>query len=444
MVRLGLLVLLIVFAFTSQTEAQKPTREEKVRSDRARIEGEGFWIYNDLKKGFQEAALTGKPLLVVLRCIPCEECVKLDDDLLEEDPEIQKLLKEYVCVRQVSTNGIDLSIFQYDTDQSFAVFLLNADGTIYGRYGTRSHRTDWEDDVSITGLEKALEKGLELHDNYPENKAALAGKTGPKPLFASPEQYPLHRDKFTDKINYAGDVVRSCIHCHQIGDAERAFYRSAGKPIPEKVLFPYPHPKALGLVLDPETLSTVKSVEPGTIAEKSGLQQGDKIQTLNGQPILSIADIQWVLHQTSPDGGEVTAAVQRDGVEKSLTISLPKGWRRLDDIGWRVSSWPMRRMALGGLKLEEVPAEEKRRLKIAEDKMALRVAHVGQYGPHAAAKRAGFQKEDIIVEYDGRNDLLRDGDLLAYGVTARKPGEKVSVTILRNGRRLTKTLPMQE
>ena len=48
-------------------------------------------------------------------------------------------------------------LFQFDTDQSFAVFLLNADGTIYGRFGTRSHRTEWYGDVSVDGLAKALQ-----------------------------------------------------------------------------------------------------------------------------------------------------------------------------------------------------------------------------------------------------------------------------------------------
>ncbi|WP_068142110.1 thioredoxin family protein [Roseimaritima ulvae] len=35
---------------------------------------------------------TGKPLLVVLRCIPCEECVKLDDDLVDQNPKLRPLL----------------------------------------------------------------------------------------------------------------------------------------------------------------------------------------------------------------------------------------------------------------------------------------------------------------------------------------------------------------
>ena len=123
--------------------------------------------------------------MVVLRCIPCEECVKLDDDLIDQDPVVRPLLDQFVCVRQISTNGLDLATFQYDTDQSFAVFMLNADGTIYGRFGTRSHRSDWLQDVSVEGMALALQGALELHEEYPANRETLAGKRGPKPMFPS-------------------------------------------------------------------------------------------------------------------------------------------------------------------------------------------------------------------------------------------------------------------
>ncbi|MFM7926004.1 MAG: thioredoxin family protein, partial [Planctomycetaceae bacterium] len=89
---------------------------QKVREDRDKVTAAGFWIYNDLDTGFRTARQTGKPLLVVLRCIPCEECVKLDDELVDQDPVLRPLLEQFVCVRVVSTNGLDLSLFQFDTD----------------------------------------------------------------------------------------------------------------------------------------------------------------------------------------------------------------------------------------------------------------------------------------------------------------------------------------
>lgn len=420
------------------------SREQKVRNDRQKVEAEGFWIYNDLEKGFSEARRTGKPLLVVLRCIPCEECVKLDDDLVDQDPVIRPLLDQFVCVRQVSTNGLDLSIFQYDTDQSFAVFMLNADGTIYGRFGTRSHRTDWLQDVSLPGMAKALQGALRLHAEYPANRQSLVGKTGPAPDFPSPEKYPALSAKYTDQLDQTGSVVASCIHCHQIGDAQRSLYRESGKAIPDHILFPYPHPKTIGIKLDPQERAKVAEVTPESIADQAGFEAGDDILQLQGQPMLSMADVQWVLHQVAPEGGELEAIVQRGGQPRELTLSLPAGWRLAGDISWRVSTWGMRRMATGGLSLEELAEEERQQLDLAPGKMALRVKHVGQYGPHAAAKQAGFEPNDVIVRFDGRDDLHREADVIRHAVQKRKPGERVAVTLLRDGKQMSLQLPMQE
>jgi serine protease Do len=436
-------VCFLLFLMPALVWAQGKSREQKVREDKQKVEAEGFWRYNDIAGGMAQAKATGKPLLVVLRCIPCEECVKLDDDLVDQDPTIRPLLEQFVCVRQVSTNGLDLSIFQYDTDQSFAVFMLNPDGTIYGRFGTRSHRTEWSGDVSLPGLAEALKGALELHADYPANKQALAGKRGPRPEFSSPEKFPSLKDKYTDALSYSGNVVQSCIHCHQIGEAQREFYRSQNKPIPEAVLFPYPHPLSIGLTLDPKQRATVLAVESGSPADKAGFQPADRIERLAGQPLLSIADVQWVLHTTSPTGGRLTAEIRRQGQPHKLTIELADGWRQAGDLTWRASTWGLRRMATDGLRLEPLSPEDRDRLKLPAEGTALLVKHVGQYGPHAAAKQAGFRQGDVIIEVEGKTDLLREADLLKLGVTQKKAGDRIAVTVLREGRRLPLEIPLQ-
>ncbi|SFJ38590.1 Trx7/PDZ domain-containing (seleno)protein [Planctomicrobium piriforme] len=424
--------------------AQQQSREEKVLADRAHAAAQGFWIYNDIEQGLVQARLTGKPLLVLLRCIPCEECVKLDDALMEQDPVVRPLLEQFVCVRQVSTNGLDLDLFQYDTDQSFAVFLMNADGTIYGRYGTRSDRTKWEDDVSVVGLGQAMTKALELHRQHGSQAAALAGKKGKPIEFRRPEMAPALREKYSGKLVFETNVVKSCIHCHQIGEARREFYRAEGKPIPEAVLFPYPHPKAIGLKLDPKTCGDVLAVTPDSPADKSGFQRGDRIQRMSGQPILSMADVQWVLHNVDAGGGQVQVDVLRQDRPVSLTLSLPTGWRQADDLSWRVSSWGLSRMVLGGMRLETIPAEERTSLGIMNSSMALRVKSVGQYGPHATAKKAGFLKGDIIVNYDGQTTFANETALFHYAVNAHPAGESVAVDVVREGKTFRLMLPMQQ
>ena len=45
-------------------------RRERVLNDRKEVEATGHWIYNDLAKGLAKAARSGKPLLIVVRCVP--------------------------------------------------------------------------------------------------------------------------------------------------------------------------------------------------------------------------------------------------------------------------------------------------------------------------------------------------------------------------------------
>ena len=97
MLRVCCLALIALAFFSIELVAQ--TRDEMVREDRRKVTEDGFWIYNDLDLAFQQARQTGKPILVVLRCIPCHECVKLDDELVVKDPVIRPLLDQFVCVR---------------------------------------------------------------------------------------------------------------------------------------------------------------------------------------------------------------------------------------------------------------------------------------------------------------------------------------------------------
>ena len=45
-------------------------RDAKVHNDRKEVTAIGQWIYNNLPQALAEGARTGKPLLVVLRCVP--------------------------------------------------------------------------------------------------------------------------------------------------------------------------------------------------------------------------------------------------------------------------------------------------------------------------------------------------------------------------------------
>jgi serine protease Do len=197
-------------------------------------------------------------------------------------------------------------------------------------------------------------------------------------------------------------------------------------------------------MLDPKEKATLLMVEKDSVADKASFQKGDEIIRLEGQPILSIADVQWVLHQAASQGASLKGLVQRGGRKVEITLALADGWRRRGDISWRSSTWGLRRMGAGGLVLENLPLEDRKDAGLSETEMALRVRYVGEFGPHATAMKAGFQKGDILVSFDGRSEFQRETDLLAYAVTKRKPGDRVAVTVLRYGSKIDLLLPQQD
>jgi S1-C subfamily serine protease len=91
-------------------------------------------------------------------------------------------------------------------------------------------------------------------------------------------------------------------------------------------------------------------------------------------------------------------------------------------------------MGTGGLLLKSLMAEERQSRGVPAEGMALRVEHVGEYGDHAVAKRAGFQKNDVIIAVDGRTNFVTESQLLAYAVQQKKPGDKLQLTVLRGGK----------
>src|SRR5688500_2859093 len=88
-------------------------RKGAVLGDKAAMENDPRWIYNDWKKGLEKAKWEGKPALVVLRCVPCLACAGIDASVLHE-AELQPLMDKFVCVRVINANALDLSLFQFD------------------------------------------------------------------------------------------------------------------------------------------------------------------------------------------------------------------------------------------------------------------------------------------------------------------------------------------
>jgi serine protease Do len=389
------------------------------------------WLYCDLPEAMAQAKETGKPILVVLRCVPCPPGKTLDTAVMQPGKDLEKLEKQFVCVRIVHTKGLDLSLFQYDYDMSWAAMFLEPDGTILGRYGTRVTSGPKSDThISLAGFRKAAERALALHKNYPANKAQLAGKLGKKPDYEVPEKIPGLDERATGTLK-----KENCIHCHMVREFALRAKWEAGKLTADDLKV-YPMPERIGLTIDIDDGLRVTSIAEGSASEEAGIEIGDELVTLSGQPLISLADIQWVLH-TSPDESQLALTLKRGDEQLKKTVALSGNWKQ-SDIAWRASSWYGLRQ---GLKTEPLSSADKKSRGIDEDSLALAVKGMhGKGGPKL--QQAGLQMNDLIVAVDGKTDAMSESDFLIWLRLNHGPKDSVKLTVLRGDDRRELTIPM--
>src|SRR5262245_28361417 len=100
---------------------------------------------------------------------------------------------------------VDLERYRFDCDLTFAALLMNADGTVYHRYGGRDWK-DAESALSIPSLLAVLRGTLEEHAAYAKSPAPPA-LPPPRTLEKSESFARRDAEKRVD-----------CVHCHTVGD----------------------------------------------------------------------------------------------------------------------------------------------------------------------------------------------------------------------------------
>jgi membrane-associated protease RseP (regulator of RpoE activity) len=328
--------------------------------------------------------------------------------------------------------SVDLDLFQFDYAMTWAAFFMNGDGTIYGRYGSRSaNGEDSARDISVSGFKAALHAALDLHARYSEDARAV------RPLIA--KKQPRQREVWKKAEDIPSLVARdlakpfvsgrnqhmSCIHCHMIANHELLSLREQQKPVETRKLWPYPMPDAVGMHMDPAAMATVERVLADSPADAAGLRPGDEIARFDGQAMLSTADIQWVLN-TAPDAGELALEVRRDRKVHTLTLALPRDWRLgIDE--WRITN---KMVMLGfGFNGEALSEAEARQLGLEPGALAFGVISVR----NKLIDPEDLRPKDVIVEIDGKRDRMTLAQLTAYVLREKRPGSTLSIVRRRDG-----------
>ena len=165
---------------------------------------------------------------------------------------------------------MDLRRFEFDHDLTWYVFFLNADETIYGRYGGRD-ATDAEARISMKGLRYAMDRALEAHKSpAAPRRVSRASRSAPRTSrrrrsTAGASTATTSTSSAAPTLKAAGTWDRD-EHLGLPAAGERRHHARRGRGQPRE--------------------GGRRRVPP---AEQAGLKPGDRLARLNGYSVASFA-----------------------------------------------------------------------------------------------------------------------------------------------------------
>jgi serine protease Do len=175
----------------------------------------------------------------------------------------------------------------------------------------------------------------------------------------------------------------------------------------------------------------VAEVNPGSPAEKAGIQRGDIIIEFNGHPIHEMNELPRLVAETAP-GAKATVKVLRDGKEKNLNLTITemteeKPAQAATGEGGEEES-PL------GLMVSNLTPELARRFRLRDNKGVV----VVQVTPGSAGAEAGLRPGDLVLEISGH--AMSNIKEFRGAVKKLKKGQVARLLIKRQGRTLYLTL----
>ena len=339
--------------------------------------------------------------------------------LSPKDSPVGKLLGQYVCLRIVRMDDVDVGLFDRDWNNTIYFFAMNADEKIYLRYGGRDSASP-DTYLNMESLGLALRQGLQLHEQYQAGALKLPERF--KAMF--PREIPL--------LVQRTFAQRQCVECHLIGDFQNIQREQDGVLDKLTHLYRSPDIKTLGIGLDVPKGLVVKDSTGSALA--AGMKPGDRITAWEGTPVWTFGDLQYRYDKVDRRAEKVTAEVDRGGTPVTLSISLPPRWW-WTDLRFRQSSVDPR------FDFEDRPLspEEKSKLGLAPDGFASQVKYVSEFAK--IRKTHELRNGDIIYAVDSveKDPLANTAELFLK--LRKKAGQSAILGVIRNGQRIQ--MPLQ-
>jgi serine protease Do len=323
-------------------------------------------------------------------------------------------------------NGVDLQLFQFERDLTWMSFFMDSQDGIYTRYGGREDSHP-ESHLNKESLIRVMQLVLEWHSSG-ERKADR------------PKALPNSR-RFADEIPTMKRMMATrenkCIHCHDVKVAALRDLQEHGR-FKREMVFTYPPPSTVGLLLDPVVQNRVDSVRAGSAAANAGVRSGDIILSVDGQRVWTMADFQAALEPHQNDARLALELGRGDQTVRTALV-LAGNWRRSQDPSWHESLYVAG--PGGGFWGEKLKETEKQNLGFAPGDLAVRVTAI--FGAHA--REAGLKNGDIVVAFDGLKKDMTILQLHAHLQLDRQSGDTIPMVIRRDGkdRNVTLKLPKE-
>ena len=141
--------------------------------------------------------------------------------------------------------------------------------------------------------------------------------------------------------------------------------------------------------LDKPEGALVSTVEKDSPADKAGLQSGDVIRKVNGQPIVSSGDLPAVIGMAAP-GDSVKLEIWRQGASKELTARLANSDKKGGEVAAKKDASEQGKL---GLALRPLQPDEKQEAGLDSGLVVQQAT-----GP---AAMAGIQSGDVLISING-------------------------------------------
>lgn len=167
----------------------------------------------------------------------------------------------------------------------------------------------------------------------------------------------------------------------------------------------------------------VDSVNPGSAAEKAGIESGDVILEFDGQEIETSGDLPPIVG-ANPPGTEAEVVVSRNGKRKTFEVTLDA--LEADEDG-NIMASTQAGGSSNALGLNVEPINDDRRRALGEPEGGVIVSAVED----AAAYRAGLRRGDVILTIN--NMKVEDVDSFEAIAEKLEAGKAVALRVMRDG-----------